>query len=573
MSTDVRRGINAMLGVGVVLTAGTVLAGVVIGPRTPGAGAEALVNWRGDRNGPGSRTTVSPFVEIKKRLVDQSLVELFRVQSDQRAYWRLTALDQFDGNLWSSNGSYERASSSLPTDVDSNAPKTVVTQSFTIKSLSTIWVPAAFEPKRLDAKGTSVRYEPASSTLIVGTDLASSDGTTYTVQSAQPVFQPNELASAPPDIPNDIRTRDLALPNMSSTAAELAKQITAGLGSSFDKARALQDYFRNNFEYSLDVPQGESTSAIDAFLASKSGYCEQFAGAYAAMARSVGLPARVAVGFTPGEELTPGTFVVRGEHAHAWPEVYIQGQGWVLFEPTPTRGAPNAQQYTGVPEQQSTGGGVGVTTLVPTTQVTTPNSGPASATPTTNPQERDPLGGLTSPSSKSFWATWWPRAAIGLLVVVLLLAVYAAAVPTLHAMRRRQRRANAVEPTDRVRVAWDESVEAVSLLGLQPKHSETPAEFAARTDPVLDGEMVSTLATSLEAADYSATGVDEAEALQATALAAGIEEAVRERTTPQQRARALLDPRSSDRRRTRRSSRRGPVTRGDAPPIEMLKPR
>src|SRR5439155_8920763 len=120
------------------------------------------------------------------------------------------------------------------------------------------------------------------------------------------------------------------------------------------------DYFRKNFTYSLDVPQGQSSSAIDEFLESKSGYCEQFAGTFAAMARAVGLPARVAVGFTPGDADpdTPGLYHVRGEHAHAWPEVFIAGQGWVLFEPTPTRGAPNAEQYTGVPEQQSTGGGV-----------------------------------------------------------------------------------------------------------------------------------------------------------------------------------------------------------------------
>ena len=86
------------------------------------------------------------------------------------------------------------------------------------------------------------------------------------------------------------------------------------------------------------------------------------------MARSIGLPTRVAVGFTPGDEdpNKPGHCTTcRGTHAHAWPEVYFPGQGWVPFEPTPTRGAPNAQQYTNVPEQQAAHGG-GATT-VPTT--------------------------------------------------------------------------------------------------------------------------------------------------------------------------------------------------------------
>ena len=114
----------------------------------------------------------------------------------------------------------------------------------------------------------------------------------------------------------------------------------------------LQDWFRSEFQYSLNVPQGHSTSAIEAFLRNRIGYCEQFAGTFAAMARSLGVPARVAVGYTQGLEQPDGSRQVLGKNAHAWPEIWFDGLGWVPFEPTPGRGAPGAEEYTGVAPAQ-----------------------------------------------------------------------------------------------------------------------------------------------------------------------------------------------------------------------------
>src|SRR5690606_14327556 len=104
-------------------------------------------------------------------------------------------------------------------------------------------------------------------------------------------------------------------------------------------------------EYSTDIDSGHSTDALVDFLDSRRGYCEQFAGTFAAMARTLGIPARVAVGFTPGDPdpAVADTFVVRGRHAHAWPEVWFPQVGWVPFEPTPGRGMPGATDYTGLP--------------------------------------------------------------------------------------------------------------------------------------------------------------------------------------------------------------------------------
>src|SRR5438874_1789191 len=107
----------------------------------PGAGSKAIVNWRdkGDQ-GPSSRTTVSPLVDIQARLLDLSNTQLFFVQSSAPAYWRLTALDRFDGRIWSSVGTYQPAGGGLPTGVRSRAPANAVTQRFIIQGLSSIWL-------------------------------------------------------------------------------------------------------------------------------------------------------------------------------------------------------------------------------------------------------------------------------------------------------------------------------------------------------------------------------------------------------------------------------------------------
>ena len=126
--------------------------------------------------------------------------------------------------------------------------------------------------------------------------------------------------------------------------------MTAGAPTTYDAMLALQNWFQPEFEYSLDVPQGHGNNAIEAFLRQRIGYCEQFAGTFAAMARSIGVPARVAVGFTPGRASSPTAAAsVLGKNAHAWPEVWFDGLGWVPFEPTPGRGAPGAEGYTGLP--------------------------------------------------------------------------------------------------------------------------------------------------------------------------------------------------------------------------------
>jgi len=575
VSSDVQRGTNALLRAGAVLGVLAVVVAVVVGPNLPQARSQALVGWRnGTGEGPSSRTTISPLVQIQQRLVDQSNLEMFTVQSDQRAYWRLTALDQFDGNVWSSNGSYEAAKGSLPRGVSSDAQKLVVHQRYDVTALDTIWLPAAFEPRAVDAGNTAVRFEPGMSTLIVGTSFPNSNGAVYTVDSELPVFDPAELTAPSSSAPPDLVAQETQLPpTVSARVREEAARVVAGATTPYQQALALQNYFRDNFTYDLNVPPGHSEDAMENFLfETRRGYCEQFAGTYAAMARAVGLPTRVGVGFTPGDEdpAHPGLYHVKGLHAHAWPEVYIAGKGWVIFDPTPGRAPPHAQQYTGLVEEQATDNGT--TETVPTTAAVAPTASQGTTTTTAPARTNATSAPSAAAKEPSFWSTsrFGGRFLVGSGVLVALAAAYLAVVPLLGAAHRRRRRQRAVEPGDRVRLAWQESIEATQLVGVAPARAETPAEFGRRAKDAIGADEFPRLAALVTEADYSPAGVDEAGAQQALAISDGVTSSVRARSTRQQRWRAALDPRPPDRRRPvtpRRSVRR---RRATLPSIEVV---
>ena len=118
----------------------------------------------------------------------------------------------------------------------------------------------------------------------------------------------------------------------------LAREVTAGRDNDFDRAMALQDFFTgpdSPFRYSLQTaPAGGDDALVEFLTVGRTGYCEQFASAMAVMLRAVGIPSRVAVGFTGGTDF--GDYrSIRTSDAHAWVEAYFPGTGWVLFDPTP----------------------------------------------------------------------------------------------------------------------------------------------------------------------------------------------------------------------------------------------
>ncbi|MGI8685641.1 MAG: transglutaminaseTgpA domain-containing protein, partial [Acidimicrobiales bacterium] len=461
-----RGGAGALIQGAAGLVAVAVMAAVIVGPRLPGASADAVLAWRdSDRTGgDGRRTTVSPLVDIRGRLVDQSSSEVFTVRSTEKAYWRLTSLDTFDGRIWSSDASYQQIGQRVPTGRVGRDPTTTVRQEFTIRSLASIWLPAAYRPVRVQDID-DVSYNADLGSLITGEDTT--DGFTYRVESAVPRISGERPAGAGEPLPDVARF--VALPPVPRRVANLARSLTRTATTPFEQARALQDFFRQGFVYDLNVEPGHDERALETFLFStRRGYCEQFAGAYAVLARAVGLPTRVAVGFTPGELGGDGSYHVRGLNAHAWPEVYIAGSGWVAFEPTPGRGAPGAEGYTGVPEMQaSPQDRTTPTTVGPTTTVAPDDLSTPSTTAAPGDTEIDTGAGA---EGRPLWRNPVILVLLVTLAVALLLALL---IPTVKASRRRRRRAGAATPAERVWVAWTEAADAVARAGAPRRPAET----------------------------------------------------------------------------------------------------
>jgi len=551
-----------------------VLVGSLVGPSLPGAGSPGVIDAREIGSSGDSRVTISPLVDIRSRLIEQAATEVFTVRSATRSYWRLTSLERFDGQIWSSNGAYGKADGELEAAGAAGIPTETFEQTFTIEALAAIWLPTAYQPRDLSVAGVTVRYDASSSTVIVDNSIESSDGLVYQVTSESPRLTTEQLAALSGDVPSEIADENLDLPgDFSPRVRALAQQVTRGARTPAEQARSLQDYLRT-FTYSLAVQRGHSDDVLESFLFdTKVGYCEQFAGAFAAMARSLGLPTRVAVGFTTGE-VDPGDpelFHVRGEHAHAWPEVYLAGAGWVMFEPTPGRGAPNAEGYTGVREQQAAGNGAPGATFAPstTTPTTIPRSGGTIPQQQPNPDSPAPQGGGRGSGDRSpLDIVLDPLRTVAPVAGAVLLA-YLALFPVALVVRRWRRRRRAETPQEQVDLAWIEAVERAELVGFREVLSDTFPERAAVLGTVLPSARDSSafLAAIVETASYSRDGADGDDVAAATEAAEQIRAAAWAVTPFGRRVAVWLDPRGGLKRwRADRARRQRQITmsaRGD----------
>ena len=293
-----RRAVATTVRVGAVVAGVAVIVGVIAGPALPGASSDPLLDTRQGRS---SRTTLSPLVDIQARLVNQADDELFTVGSPQPAYWRMTALDEYDLRIWRSSRSYGDADGELGGGVP-DAFAAPLDHNVVITALDTVWLPAAFSPRQV-SNASQMRYDEESSSLLIRRSSLP-DGFTYQVRSMVPIVTPTVLQATaggadPPGDPGALPRRSRPTsPTGSGTWP--SRSPPAPTRRTSRRWRCRTGSARRSRTTST-CPPGHGATAIDTFLSQRRGYCEQFAGTFAAFARSIGLPARVAVGFTPGE--------------------------------------------------------------------------------------------------------------------------------------------------------------------------------------------------------------------------------------------------------------------------------
>jgi len=314
---------------GLIATTALVLGAlcIIIVTATATAGA-------GGSGGAGGQPVVAPtalnlVADLSGIQVHDPDLVLFSARTGVPTYWQVAALTEFESGTWAPDAATVAA---LTGTAGPTAPSSTVATPAASLFTATVTV-ASFSSRLLPVPPGTVGLRGLATITPVGVIVPeqSAPGLRYVATAPVPRAAPSGAAVQPGEA-----LVDTVLPPQPPVIGTLARQVTAVARSPLDKAEALTDWFRSGrFRYSLTAKSG---SLVDFLTTTRVGSCQQFAGAFALLARAAGLSARVAVGFTTGERKTTGTTVVRGIDAHAWPQVDINGS-WVSFEPTPERPA------------------------------------------------------------------------------------------------------------------------------------------------------------------------------------------------------------------------------------------
>ena len=482
----------------------------------PGFGTTSVLDI--SRFGSDNRIRVSPLVQMGAILRDTEdhNPPFFQVQvsSNELSYWQMESLDTFDGNTWEAqaddgvqvtNGSIQLQSTS----------GTTVQQTFTmLDDLGYSWLVAGGEPTSI-AINHDVWWHPLSSSLTM--DGWPDKGESYQVTSTYANPTPDQLRASGIANVGDPYTQ---LPTIPAVVHDTALRWTTGAGSQYDKVMAIMQHLKSPaFTYDPTVNLQDNSQALADFLSQKKGFCQQFASLMAVMLRSIGIPARIGLGFTQGDPVAneTGTYVVHGHDYHSWVEVPFDGYGWLTFDPTPSFADPSSLSYAKlstpiecVPGQGHNcgGGSKGGGTGSGSNHQGPIHVGDVKAGITngiqggSQTQERRALGGITLSDLVTV------AAVLGLLLGL--------GIPLLHWVRRRRRLHTAHDPRGLILATYDVFTDRARELGVGRSPGETPDEFRHKLAGAnkLDGATASLtrMTTEVVRAAYAAEAPDAATA-------------------------------------------------------------
>jgi transglutaminase-like putative cysteine protease len=307
----------------------------------PGFGSQGLidVSTAGD-----DLVRIDPLVSVQASLQRDETATVFEVEADVGRYWRMVALPNYDGRDWRPDPSPPTLPITAGTTLETTTPvaspaETTEVRFTTTSELALPWLPLPYPPVSTDAPLEGMRWDPVSGSVALEEGIGPGVRYTATAQVVQPTpaqLRAEVLAATDATLPFTQVPDD---PSVTEIEA-LARTWTQGAATPYDQVIAIQDRFTDGaFTYDAEVAGSSSDRAMVEFLTqTKRGFCQQFSSAMAVMLRTLGIPARLAVGFTPGEfDGSADRLTVTTENAHSWVEVFFPSFGWVPFEPTPDR--------------------------------------------------------------------------------------------------------------------------------------------------------------------------------------------------------------------------------------------
>jgi hypothetical protein len=487
------------------------LTGLIVGAVVPTLSEGSVATGLGGGSGGAPGTSLDPVAELAGQLTLPDPIALLRMDTsvEDPGYLRAVTLDDYDStDGWTmSNLAGE---DSIARD-DGLAPLPPRQQgrplTATIRAVhhDDRFLPVPVSPLSVRMhgdRGDDWRYDPATGTVF-GRNVTSA-GHSYTVTASEPRPAASLLAGAAAIPPDDgLQQRYTELPELDPRIVATVTEVTAGAVTPYDRVRSIHDFLSdraNGFRYSLATEPGTSGDDLVDFLRLRRGYCEQYAGTMAVMVRAAGIPARVALGYTPGRQQRDGSRLITSDDAHAWVEVYFQSLGWVPFDPTPI-GTDRAVGLPWAPRADAeTGTDVGVPAPVPTA--------PTAAAPTTR-GDRATEGLPAARAGQAGDGTPWQLlAGTG---VVLLAATVIAAPAGVRARQRRSRLA-----AGNAGALWDELAATALDVGVRLHPTWTPRRAADELTAVVArsgeisvpgaAEAVSRLALAEEVASYGRAG-------------------------------------------------------------------